>query len=59
MYMIFQYQVLVVTNDDKSILMGAKMNNFSLTAVMACIQHSCECQVVGSGEKQFVMIVEF
>ena len=51
MYMIFQYQVLVVTNDDKSILMGAKMNNFSLTAAMACIQHSCECQVVGGGEK--------
>ena len=51
MYMIFQYQVLVVINDDKSILMGAKMNNFSLTAVMAWIQHSCVCQVVGSGEK--------
>ena len=51
MYMIFQYQVLVVTYDDKSILIGAKMNNFSLTAVMAWIQHSCVCQVVGSGEK--------
>ena len=59
MYMIFQYQVLVVINDDRSILMGAKMNNFSVTAVMAWIQHSCVCQVVGSGEKQFVMIVEF